>query len=143
MEQNQRQVVIKALNRAGRDATSVENPACPGTPDVQFIGGWLELKFLEEWPKREETTVRIEHFTPQQRVWLLRRYMACRERGTDHGIAYLLLYVQETREHLLFDAETAARKVAKDGATRAKLYEWALLTTKDLQEIITYVTTSG
>ena len=142
MEQNQRKVIIKALNRAGRDATSVENPACPGTPDVQFIGGWIELKFREEWPKREDTTVRIEHFTPQQRVWLLRRWMAEVNLRTPEPRCWLLLYVEETREHLLFDARTAARSVAKDGATRAKLYEWALLTTKDLQEIIDYVTTS-
>jgi len=142
MEQNQRQVLVKAMNKLGFDATSVENPACPGTPDVQHIDGWLELKFREEWPKRADTTVQIKHFSPQQRVWLMRRHMACRERGTDHGIAYLLLYVAETREHLLFDAKTAARKVAKDGATQAKLREWALLTTKDLQEIINYVTTS-
>jgi hypothetical protein len=142
MEQNQRKVLIKAMNKRGFDATSVENPACPGTPDVQHIDGWLELKFREEWPKRPDTTVRIEHFTPQQRVWLLRRHMACRARGTDHGIAYLLLYVAETREHLLFDAKTASRRVARDGATQAKLREWALLTTKDLQEILDYVETS-
>jgi hypothetical protein len=142
MEQNQRQVFVKALNKRGLDACSVENPACPGTPDVQHIDGWLELKFKEEWPKRPDTTVRIEHFSPQQRVWLLRRYMACEKRGTRHGQVFMLLYVAETKEHLLFDARTAAREVAKDGATRAKLYEWALITTKDLQEIIDYVTIS-
>ena len=142
MEQNQRQIVVKALNRAGQDATSVENPACPGTPDVQFIGGWLELKFLEAWPKRAETTVRIEHFTPQQRVWLLRRYMASIKLRIPDPRCWLLLYVAETREHLLFDAKTASRRVAKDGVDRAMLYDLALLTTKDLQEIIDYVTTS-
>ncbi len=130
------------MNKLGLDACSVENPALPGTPDVQHIDGWLELKFLEEWPKREDTTVRIEHFTPQQRCWLLQRFLACEKRKTNHGQVFLLLYVAETREHMLFDAETAARKVAKDGATRAKLYEWALLTTKDLRNIINYVTTS-
>ena len=142
MEQRQRQLVVKALNKAGLDATSVENPACPGTPDVQFIDGWLELKFKEKWPAREDTTVRIEHFSPQQRIWLLRRYLTCEKRGTRHGQVFLLLYVAETKEHLLFDGMTAARWVAKDGATRAKLYEWARITTKDFQEIITYVTTS-
>lgn len=142
MEQNQRQVLIKALNKRGYDATSVENPACPGTPDVQFIGGWIELKFREKWPKRADTTVRIEHFTPQQRVWLLRRYMAEIKLRIPDPHCWLLLYVEETREHLLFDAETASRKVAKDGATQAKLREWAFLITKDLQEIIDYVTTS-
>ncbi len=148
MEQRQRQLVVKALNKAGLDATSVENPAFPGTPDVQHIDGWLELKFREKWPAREDTTVRIEHFSPQQRIWLLRRFMACEKRqmrcehGVHHGQAFLLLYVAETKEHLLFDGMTAARWVAKDGATRAKLYEWARITTKDLKDIINYVTTS-
>lgn len=142
MEQNQRKVLVRAMNARGLDATSVENPACPGTPDVQYIDGWLELKFLEEWPKRAETTVRIEHFTPQQRCWLLRRFLTCQKRKTLHGQVFLLLYVAETREHMLFDAKIAARRVAKDGATREKLYDWALLTTKDLQEIINYVTIS-
>jgi hypothetical protein len=130
------------MNKCGLDACAVENPALPGTPDIQHIDGWLELKFREEWPKRETTTVQIEHFTPQQRCWLFKRWLACRNRGTIHGQAFLILYVAETREHLLFDAETAARKVAKDGATRAKLYEWAKLVTKNQQEIIDYVTTS-
>lgn len=142
MEQQQRQLLIKALNRAGQDATSVENPACPGTPDIQFIDGWIECKYLEDWPRHEETTVRIPHFSPQQRVWLLRRYEARLKRGTDHGQAFLILYVAKTREHLLFDGHTAARFVAKDGVHRTRLYGWALIATKDLQEIIDYVTTS-
>ncbi len=142
MEQRQRQLVVKALTKAGLDATSVENPACPGCPDVQHVFGWLELKFREEWPKRAETTVRIEHFSPQQRCWLLRRYLACEKRNTVHGQAFLLLYIAETREHLLFDAMTAARRVAKDGATREKLYEWAVLRTTKLEDVIDYVTTS-
>ena len=141
MEKRQRQLVVKALNRAGLDATSVENPACPGTPDVQHIYGWLELKFKETWPVREDTTVRISHFSQQQRVWLMRRYYMCEKLNTLHGQVFLLLYVAETNEHLLFDGLTAARWVAKDGATRAKLYEWARITTKDFQEIIDYVTT--
>lgn len=130
------------MNRRGLDATSVENPACPGTPDIQFMDGWIECKYLEDWPKREETTVRIEHFSPQQRVWLLRRFMACEKRDTIRGRAWLVLYVAKTREHLLFAGQTAARRVAKKGTNRAMLYELASLTTKDLQEIIDYVTTS-
>lgn len=142
MEQQQRQLLIKALNQAGQDATSVENPAYPGTPDIQFIDGWIECKYLEAWPRRAETTVRIPHFSPQQRVWLLRRYLACHKRRTNHGQVFLILYVAETREHLLFDGGTAALHVAKDGANRWKLERLALLTTKDLNEVIHRVTTS-
>lgn len=143
MEQQQRQLVVKALTKAGQDATSVENPAYPGTPDIQFIDGWIECKYLEDWPKRAETTVRIEHFTQQQRVWLMRRSYAC-SKLTDkmHGLAWLVLYVARTKDWLVFDGETAARHVAKDGVHKAKLFELAVLTTNNLQEVIDYVTIS-
>ena len=142
MEQQQRQLVVKALTRNGFDATSVENPAYPGTPDVQYIGGWLELKYAEDWPKRAATTVRIEHFTPQQRVWLLRRHISCEKLKTKVGYGYLVLYVSSTRDWLVFDGDTAARQVAKDGANKAKLFELAVLTTNNLQDVINYVTIS-
>jgi hypothetical protein len=131
--------VIKALNKAGLDACSVENPACPGTPDVQHMFGWLELKWKEKWPAKEDTALRLPHFTPQQRCWLMRRYVAQQKLGCHTGHAFLLLYVEETREHLLFNGRRAAKDVGKDGATREKLYEWALVRSKDLQDIINYV----
>lgn len=127
------------MNRAGQDATSVENPAYPGTPDIQFIDGWIECKYLEDWPARSETTVRIEHFTPQQRVWLLRRWTVCKKLGVEHGVGWLLLYVAKTKEHLLFDGETAALHVAKEGTNREKLYELAIIRTARLQDVINYV----
>lgn len=139
VEQQQRQKVVKALNRFGLDATSVENPAYPGTPDIQFIGGWIECKYLEDWPARAETAVRIPHFSPQQRVWLLRRWISCRKLNTDIDKGWLLIYVVSTRDWLLFDGETAARHVAKDGVCRAKLFELAVMTTNDLAEIVDYV----
>lgn len=139
MEQQQRQKVVKALTKAGLDATSVENPAYPGTPDVQFIGGWMELKYLEDWPAKADTTVRIPHFSQQQRVWLLRRWVACQKLNTNDYQAWLLIYVVSTKDWLLFDGKTAATQVAKDGATKAKLFELAILTTKDLKDVIIYV----
>lgn len=143
MEQQQRQLVVKALTKAGQDATSVENPAYPGTPDIQFIDGWIECKYLEDWPKREATTVRIEHFTPQQRCWLMRRAFSLSKLSDKmHGRAWLVLYVARTRDWLVFDGETAARYVAKDGVNKAKLFELAKLTTNNLQDVINYVTIS-
>lgn len=139
MEQQQRQLLIKALNACGLDACSVENPAYPGTPDIQFIGGWIECKYLEEWPKREETTVRIEHYTPQQRAWIFRRAIACDKLETNVDRAHLVLYVAKKREWLLFDGRTAARTVAKDGVTRKDLLRIALVTTTEIKDIIDYV----
>lgn len=110
-ESDLRRAVISALTHL--DAVSVENSAYPGTPDVNYVEGWLELKWDREWPKREETVFRIEHFTPQQRVFLRRRW----HRG---GNAYLLLQVG--REYLLFDGATAQQWVGLvDRATLEKI----------------------
>jgi len=143
MEQEQRQKLVKALTKAGFDATSVENPAYPGTPDIQFIGGWIECKYLEDWPVRKTSTVRIPHFTQQQRVWLLRRELARKKLPKELricGRCYLILYISKTREWLLFDGETAARHVAKAGTTRKVLCSIAIMNALDIKDIIDYVT---
>jgi hypothetical protein len=106
-----RQSVVKALREL--DAISVENKVYPGTPDVNYIGGWMELKWLRRWPKNcDESPVKIDHFTPQQRVWLKRRW----RRG---GAAWLLLQVRT--DWLIFDGETAALIVGR--VPRGKLFE--------------------
>lgn len=97
-ESNMRTKLIGALRLL--DAISVENPAGPGTPDVNFIGGWLECKWLRAWPKRPETPVRLDHpLLPQQKAWLRRRI----RRG---GSAWVML--QCGREWFLFDGNTAS-----------------------------------
>lgn len=100
-EQTMRQRVNRAL--FGLDPMSVENPVNPGTPDVNFIEGWIELKWLRRWP-RENSTVTIRHFTNQQRVWLRRRHF-------HGGRAWLLL--QAGQEWLLFDGTTASQFVGR------------------------------
>lgn len=97
-----RQKVVRALKPL--DAISVENPAYPGTPDVNYKEGWIELKWLRYWPDAE--VVRIDHFTPQQRVWLTRRWV----KG---GAAFLLLQVK--MDWLLFDGKTAGEYVGRVG----------------------------
>lgn len=94
--------IVKALRPL--DAISVENPAYPGTPDVNFIEGWLELKWLPKWPAREDTVVSLEHFTQQQRVWLFRRHRL-------GGNVWLLLKVE--RQWMLFTGTQAATVVGK------------------------------
>jgi len=90
---------LKPLN-----AIPVENPAQPGTPDVNYAEGWVELKKLAAWPRDGEAVVRVEHFTPQQRNWLRLRRM----RG---GRAFLLLQVKD--EWLLFHGEIAAEHLGR------------------------------
>lgn len=88
----------------GWDPIRVENRANLGTPDVNHIHGWLELKYATKWPARPDTPLVLEHFTAQQKVWLRRR---CHSGGTAH----LLLGVGG--DNLLFWGETAAMHLGK------------------------------
>ncbi len=87
---------------------SVENPAYAGFPDVEYIGGLIELKVVDRWPPRNGI-IRVEHFTPQQRVFLRTRWRL-------GGRCAVLLRVK--REWLLFDGDTGANMVG-----RANKYE--------------------
>lgn len=102
-ESAMRKLVIQALS--GLDAMSVENSVRPGTPDVNYIGGWVELKVLEKWPVRAATKVRVPCFTDQQRVWLARRWL----RG---GAAFFLILID--KDWLLFNGDMAGRFVGRD-----------------------------
>lgn len=99
-EKSMRQRVVRALKSL--DAMSVENSVRPGTPDVEYIGGWIELKSAEGWPKNPKTPLRIPHFTPLQRIWLSRR---CRM----GGMAWMLLRVG--KEWLMLQGDVAAAVV--------------------------------
>lgn len=64
-ETSWRTTVVNMLGPLG--AFSVENPAHPGTPDINCTAGWIELK-KAEWPARDETLVDID-MRAAQRVW--------------------------------------------------------------------------
>ena len=110
-----RQTVVKMVKPFGIDPVSVENSVGPGTPDLNYLDGWLELKWARDWPKRDSTPLRMPHFTIQQRRWLARRQRA-------GGRAFVLLKV--AREWLLFDGDTAGRILGE--STRAELYDRAV-----------------
>lgn len=107
-ERSMRSRVTRALKPL--DAVAIENLVQPGTPDVEFIGGWIELKSADAWPKGSNTALRVPHFTPLQRLWLRRR---CR-RG---GKAWMLLRVG--REWLLLGGDVASSIVGN--STKAEL----------------------
>jgi hypothetical protein len=104
--------VMKALR--GLHPIRVENPACAGTPDINYIGGWIENKYLASWPL-PGTIVRLDHFTPQQRCWHTLRAHA-------GGVSYVFLQVG--REYLLFRGYDAAQELGK--VTQQSLREMAV-----------------
>ena len=90
----------------------IESHMAPGIPDVNYNKGWIELKYIERWPPRGGP-LRIDHFTKEQRGWLIDR----RKAG---GRAFVLLKIGE-REWLLFDGQVAAVMLGR--VQQAKLYE--------------------
>jgi len=90
-------------NKYWREATRHEDSLQTGIADVSFVSnngfhGWMELKKLNEWPKRESTIVRIDHYTDDQRIWLARK-------GRAGG--YTWLFLQVGRDYLLFNWKAA------------------------------------
>lgn len=110
------------------DALRVENPCMPGTPDVNMITCWVELKQQDKWPVRETTPLKLDHdLTPQQRNWLYRRA----ERG---GRAYVLMQI--ARDYILLDGVVASDIIGE--ATQAEIKAAALfcVTSKELPEAL-------
>ena len=95
-----RRPVVEALRKL--DAIAVENSAYPGTPDVAYIGGWIELKEKDAWPKRAETPLRLPHFTKHQRAWI-------RRHAHWGGTVFVLLKVGKKEWFLLHGTEAADR----------------------------------
>lgn len=97
-----RNYIRPRLAAKGVLTTHHEDALNSGIPDLSYSGngahGWIELKWLEAWPKRAATIVRIPHYTKEQKHFLL-------SRGRAGGRCWLLLRVG--REHLLFDHESA------------------------------------
>jgi len=122
--------VRPVLFAAKLDPVRVENPIHPGTPDVNLCDGrWIELKTIAEWPARADSCVRIKHYTPQQRVWLYRRWKYA------PGSTLLLLEVRAERQWLLFDGDVAARVVARTTSADHRANARGILAEDDLAEL--------
>lgn len=118
------------LAAAKLDPVRVENPVHPGTPDVNLADGrWIELKCLRAWPARGSTKVRIPHFTPQQRVWLYRRWKYA------PGTTHLLLEIREDRQWLLFDGDVAAKVVGRSTRSTHRLSARAVLDVRSIGDL--------
>lgn len=118
------------LLAAKLDPVRVENPIHPGTPDVNFVDGrWMELKCVASWPKRARTIMRIRHFTPEQRVWLYRRWRCA------PGSTILLLEVRADRQWLLFDGDVAAKIVGRSTTAGHRANARAVIGVHELAEL--------
>lgn len=123
-----RRRVIRALREL--DAVAVENSVGPGTPDVNYIGGWVELKEVERWPVRGGP-LRVPHFKPEQRAWIRRRW----KRGGD---VWVLLKVES--DWLLLDglyASACLGDVPAASLSASALRHWSkgLVDAELLQEL--------
>jgi hypothetical protein len=89
---------------AGLDPVRIENTCEQGTPDVNYIHGWIELKVVKKWPKREMTALQIPHYTEHQKAWARRRHEA-------GGQVWFLLKIEE--EWLLIYGVSAAHAIGE------------------------------
>ena len=68
--------VIKNLKPRRVLIQRLEVMCAVGIPDCCYAmedlpgAGFIEFKYLKDYPKRLKTPVRIDHFTPQQRAWM-------------------------------------------------------------------------
>lgn len=99
-----------------RDPVRIENAVGPGTPDIEYIGGWIESKMLPDWPKRKDTIVRVRHYVPEQRAWHVKRRTAG---GRVHVV------IQVASDVLVFDGKVAAQGLGF--WTREEMNRYAVL----------------
>lgn len=112
-EREMRQQVVRALKPL--HAVAVENPVRPGFPDISYADGLIELKWVRSWPSRAETALDVPHYTPQQRLFHMKRWAA-------GGNMFVLLQV--ARQWFIFDGEAAAHHLGY--ATRGTIEAVAL-----------------
>ena len=97
--------VLEALRPL--DGRAIQAKFSTGVPDINFTGGWIELKWLRRWPKNaDREPVAIKCFTPAQRAWLSRRT----KKG---GLAWLFVKVGD--DWMLFRGDWAAQNVGLVG----------------------------
>ena len=67
--------LAKALTILGLDGIRIEGTNRAGTPDVNYIGGWIECKYLSRWPaSADKRPVKFKHpWTKIQQIWARRR----------------------------------------------------------------------
>lgn len=104
------------LQRLGLDPIRVENVLHPGHPDVDYTHGNIELKYMEAFPVRPGTKVRVPKLKGEQVAWITRR-------SRKGGLAWLLVRVGS--EWFLWAGEQVWE--VRQGLTQAEWRERAAL----------------
>jgi hypothetical protein len=98
----------------------IESSTNKGIADVAYCinthSGWLELKYLDAWPKRAATFVKVPSLTLDQVLFLERWY-------DSGGAAYLLLRVG--RSYMLLNSSTT--RALWNGISRDELKAHAIV----------------
>lgn len=88
-------------------ATRIETgDVAVGVADVAYCiyqtrtRGWIELKYLKSYPKRESTAIRIPHYTSEQKLFLWKEGEAA---------GFVWLFVKIKNDYYLFDHKQAQK----------------------------------
>ncbi len=131
IELDNRKKSIKFLKDMGWDAMPMENKAQDGVPDLNAAKGcvelWVEFKIVEEWPKKEKTPIKIQHFTPQQKAWLKLRI-------PHNPYCYIIIQIED--EHFVFGVTTYVLECLGTTWTKRQIYAHANFVSKDLFEVL-------
>lgn len=97
-------------------AIPVENKVPPlGTPDINFVGGWIECKRRDKWPVQENRVVTFAHpVNLNQKIW---RDLRVRKGGT------VILAMQVARDWLFFTKREVFRNFGT--FTKQELFDLA------------------
>ncbi len=84
------------------EATRHEDKLQKGIADISFcqngFGGWMELKWVSDWPVRPHTKVKIPHYSLDQKEFLMKK-------GKAMGNTWL--FIQVGSDFILFDHQGA------------------------------------
>lgn len=110
-------------------ASRIESSAGNGIPDISFgvqgKNGWIELKYIREWPKRQDTKVKLP-LRPEQKHWI-------KNRGQVSGDVWVLCRIHN--EFFLLDYRLAM--LAVEGWTKQ---EWIMNSVLHWRITITFET---
>ena len=126
-ESNMWKALKPLFESKGLDAHRIENKIELGTPDVNYLHGWIELKYKSKWPVRGGILT-VPHFTELQRRWLDRRQKC-------GGRAFVLLKVN--KEWILFEGSTGAKTLGY--IQKDELLKHALICTTNKNKLLDYL----